>query len=202
MKKYGNEFKVGLFIVVCVIGLVAVTFATGKVNVKKEGYNLYVTFDEIAGLGKKAPVMLNGFEVGKVEDIQVSDTENSTKITLKLWLDRKAKVRDCAEISIKTMGLMGEKYIQIASHNGNFIKDGSTVAGKPYMDIDSLMDQTKILAEEARKLSANLNNTVEGNKDEIAVIIKNLETTSKNVEEMTADLKANPWKLLSKPKGK
>jgi len=202
MKKYGNEFKVGLFIVVCIIGLVVITFKTGKVNIKKEGYNLYVTFDEIAGLSKKAPVMLNGFEVGKVEDVQVSDSDDSTKITLKLWLDSKAKVRDSAEISIKTMGLMGEKYIQISSHNGKFLKAGSTLSGKAYMDIDSLMDQTKILTEEAKKLSANLNSTVEGNKDQIAGIIKNLEATSKNVEELTADLKANPWKLLSKPKGK
>lgn len=202
MKKYGNEFKVGLFIVICVIGLVAITFMTGKVNVKKEGYNLYVTFDEIAGLNKKAPVMLNGFEVGKVEDIQVSEDNDSTKITLKLWLDRKVKVRDSAEISIKTLGLMGEKYIQISSHRGKYIDDNAIICGKPYMDLDSLMDQTKILTEEAKKLSANLNNTVEGSKDEIAGIIKNLEATSKNVEELTADLKANPWKLLSKPKGK
>ncbi len=202
MKKYGSEFKVGLFIILCVIGLLIITFQTGKVNIKKEGYNLYVTFDEIAGLTKKAPVMLNGFEVGKVEDIQVFDTDNNTKITLKLWLDKKARVRDNAEVSIKTMGLMGEKYIQIASHSGNFIKPGSTIAGKPYMDLDSVMDQTKILAEEAEKLSANLNNTVEGNKDQIASIIKNLEETSKNVEELTADLKAHPWKLLVKPKGK
>ncbi|MFA5271270.1 MAG: MlaD family protein [Candidatus Omnitrophota bacterium] len=202
MKKYGNEFKVGLFIVICLIGLAVITFKTGKVNVKKEGYSLYVTFDEIAGLSKKAPVMLNGFEVGKVEDIQVSDTDDNTKITLKLWIDKKAKVRDSAEISIKTMGLMGEKYIQISSHSGKFINADTILCGKAYMDIDSLMDQTKILTEEAKKLSANLNNTVEGSKDEIAAIIKNLEATSKNVEELTADLKANPWKLLSKPKGK
>ena len=202
MKKYGNEFKVGLFIVLCLIGLGVITFKTGKMNIKKEGYYLYVTFDEIAGLSKKAPVMLNGFEVGKVEDVQVSDNEDNTKITLKLWIDSKAKVRDSAEISIKTLGLMGEKYIQISSHSGKFIHAGSTLSGKPYMDLDALMEQTKVLTEEAKKLSANLNNTVEGNKDEVSGIIKNLEATSKNVEELTADLKANPWKLLSKPKGK
>jgi len=201
MKKYGNEFKIGLFVLVCIGVLIFITFRTGKVDIKKDGYFLYTTFDEIAGLTKKAPVMLNGLEVGKVEDIIVNDDDDNTKITLKLWLPARIKVRETAVISIKTLGLMGEKYIQIASHEGNFIKPESTIIGKPYMDLDVLMEEAKAVTEEAKKLSANLNCTVAGNQDRITAIIKNLESTSKNVEELTADLKNNPWRLLSKPKG-
>lgn len=202
MKKYGNEFKVGLFALICICVLIFITFKTGKVNLKKEGYSLRVTFDEVAGLTAKAPVMLNGLEVGKVDDINVSYDKDNTKIILKLWLDSKAKVRDDAQVSIKTLGLMGEKYIQIASHSGNFMKPGQVIVGKPYMDLDAMMEEAKAVTEELKKLSANLNYTVEDNQDEITSIIKNLEATSQNVEELTADLKKNPWKLLSKPKGR
>lgn len=202
MKKYGKEFKVGLFVLISLGALVFITFRTGKVDIKRDGYFLYATFDEIAGLTKKAPVMLNGLEVGKVDDIAVSYDSDNTKITLKLWLPVSAKVREGAVISIKTLGLMGEKYIQIASHGGSFIKPESIIAGKPYMDLDVLMEEAKAATEEAKKLSANLNYTVSGNQDKISSIIKNLEVTSQNVEELTADLKNNPWKLLSKPKGR
>jgi phospholipid/cholesterol/gamma-HCH transport system substrate-binding protein len=200
MKKYGNEFKVGVFIVLCLLGLVYITFKTGKVNIRKGGYYLYTTFDEVAGLSKKAPVMLNGFEVGKVEEMKVSYDNDSTKIMIKLWLDSNAKVREDAAVSIKTLGLMGEKYIQISSQQGNFIKPDTVLSGKPYMDIDAMMEEAKALTEEAKKLAAGLNYTVEDNKERIAKIIKNLENTSANIEEMSMDLKAHPWKLLSKPK--
>lgn len=200
MKKSGNEFKVGVFIMICVLGLVYITFMTGKVNIKKDGYRLYVTFDEVAGLGKKAPVMLNGLEVGGVKNMKVSYDNDRTQIVLTLWLDGNAKVRSDAAISIKTLGLMGEKYIQITSQKGDFIKPETTLAGKPYMDLDAMMEQTKLLTDEAKKLAANLNYTVADNKERISNIIKNLEETSTNIEELSTDLKAHPWKLLSKPK--
>jgi phospholipid/cholesterol/gamma-HCH transport system substrate-binding protein len=200
MKKYGNEFKVGLFIILCILGLAYLTVKTGKLNIKKGGYYLYVAFEEVAGLGKKAPVMLNGLEVGKVEEMNVSYDNDKTKVVIKIWLNDNAKVRDDASVSIKTLGLMGEKYIQITSRQGNFIKPGTTLEGKPYMDLDAMMEQAKVLTDEAKNLAASLNYTVSDNKERISTIIKNLESTSSNVEELSADLKSHPWKLLSKPK--
>jgi ABC-type transporter Mla subunit MlaD len=95
---------------------------------------------------------------------------------------------------------MGEKYIQITSRQGNFIKPENKLEGKPYMDLDAMMEQAKVLTEEAKNLAASLNYTVSDNKQRISAIIKNLESTSNNIEELSADLKSHPWKLLSKPK--
>ena len=189
MKKYGNEFKVGLFVILCLLGFFYLTYSTGKLDIKKKGYNIYVVFDQVAGLQNKAPVMLNGLEVGKVEDIRLSYDQDSTKITLRLWLDSAAKVRENPEIAIKTLGLMGEKYIQISSTEGeNFIQPEAVVIGKPYVDLDALM--------------ASVNTTLDANKDSIGAIIKNFESTSKNFEEFSADVKRHPWKLLFRTKEK
>ena len=215
MKKYTNEFKVGIFFILCVAGLVYMSFATGKMDVKREGYHLFVVFDEIAGLDTKAPVMLNGREVGKVDGIDISYENDTTRIILTLWLPKEVNVWDEAVISIKTLGLMGEKYIQIASKQGTkFLEAGATVEGKPYMDLDVLMDEAQgvtkdvgtlvtnvnTLTDEVKKLASNLNYTVEGNQDKISEIVANLETTSANMEEFSADIKAHPWKLLFKEK--
>jgi phospholipid/cholesterol/gamma-HCH transport system substrate-binding protein len=214
MKKYSNEFKVGLFIVLCILGLFYLLLSTGKLNLKREGYHIYVVFDEAAGLAKKAPVMLNGFEIGKVDDIKISYDNDKTQVVLKLWLNNEAKIRENATVSIKTLGLMGEKYIQISSLNGeNFIKPEATLTGKPYMDLDALMEQAQNiakdtvakvngLADEVKKLAENLNYTVEDNKDRISQIIENLEATSRNFEEFSDDIKRNPWKILFKTKEK
>jgi phospholipid/cholesterol/gamma-HCH transport system substrate-binding protein len=151
--------------------------------------------------------MLNGLEVGKVDDINISYDNNNTLITLKLWLDSKAKVRQDAVVSIKTLGLMGEKFIQISSAgSGDFIAPGSILSGRQYLDIDALLEQaqlmTKDISTQVNKLVTNLNGTVEENKGSVAEIVKNLEATSKNFEEFSDDIKRHPWKLLIKTKEK
>jgi phospholipid/cholesterol/gamma-HCH transport system substrate-binding protein len=210
MKKYANEFKVGVFFILCVVGLFYLLFSTGKLDINKKVYHINVIFDEIAGLAKKAPVMLNGFEVGKVDDIRIAYDGDKTKIILRLLLEGNVKIRENAVVSIKTLGLMGEKYIQIASNEGvDFIQPGATLEGKPYQDLDALMEEAQIistnvqdLAGELKVLVKNFNSTVDSNKDTIDEIIKNLEVTSKNFEEFSADIKRNPWKLIFKQKEK
>lgn len=207
MKKYTNEFKVGLFVLFCLVGLFYISYRTGKMNIKKDGYYIYVLFDEVAGLEKKAPVMLNGLEVGKVEDIDISYENDKTQIVLKLWLEKQAKIRENPKVSIKTLGLMGEKYIQISSSEGkNFIAPGELIPGKPYLDLDALMEQaqaiSKDISKQIDKLLASLNTTLDENKDNLAQIIKNLGAASSNFEEFSEDIKKHPWKLLFKTKEK
>jgi phospholipid/cholesterol/gamma-HCH transport system substrate-binding protein len=207
MKKYNREFKVGLFVIFCLLALFYLIYSTGKLDIKKNGYHIYVIFDDIAALENKAPVFLNGLEVGKVDDIKIVYDNNKTRIMLKLWLKSRAKIRENPVISIKTLGLMGEKYIHILTmESENFVKPDTVLTGKPYLDLDMLMEQAQILSHEIsqqiNKLLITVTNTVDMNKDSISQIIKNLEVTSKNFEEFSADLKRHPWKLLFRTKEK
>lgn len=180
MKKNANEFKVGLFVMLCVLGLAYLVLSTGKLSLGKQSYPVYVTFNEVAGLDKKAPVMLNGLEVGKVDDIKLSYDDNQTRVVLTLALNKGVLVRENSEISIKTLGLMGEKYIQISSsRDQGFIEPGATIQGKPYADMDTLL--------------ASINATMDNNKDRMASITKNFEAFSN-------DIRRHPWKLLIKTK--
>ena len=205
--KNTNEFKVGLFFILCIFGLLYLAFSTGKLNFKKDGYHIYAVFDEVVGLQTKAPVMLNGLEMGKVEDIKVSYDQNKTQVVLKLWLDKKALIREHPVVSIKTLGLMGEKYIQISSSQGkDFVQPEAVLAGKPFLDMDELMGQAQSISKEVTgqisKLLATINGTVEDNKVSVGQIVKNLEASSRNFEEFSADIKRHPWKLLFKGKEK
>lgn len=217
MKKYGNEFKVGLFFILCLLGGFYLVYSTGKLDIKKDGYNVNVVFDEIAGLDKKAPVMLNGLEVGKVVDINARYTGDKTEMVLKLWLKRQAKIRKNPVISIKTLGLMGEKYIQISSSGGKgFVKPGETLSGQPYIDMDELIAKADSISEdiqgliknvngltdEVKKLAVNLNYTVEDNQDRITEIIKSLDTASNNMVLFSEDIKLHPWKLIFRTNNK
>ena len=151
--------------------------------------------------------MLNGLEVGKVDSVKIVYEEARTKLQLRLWLEATVKVRENPVISIKTLGLMGEKYIQIHSVEGErFLAPESVVAGKPYFDMEEMIEQangmiTK-LSNQVGSLVTTLNSTLETNKEGVTSIIKNLDSASKNLDEFSRDVKAHPWKLLIKGKGK
>jgi phospholipid/cholesterol/gamma-HCH transport system substrate-binding protein len=217
MKKFGNELRVGIFFILCVLGLLYLVFSTGKVHVRDEGYNIFVVFDDVSGLKQNSPVMVNGLEVGRVQEIDVLYDQGKTEVKLKLIIGRGIKIWDDPKVSIKTLGLMGEKFIQIASTEGEgFVKPGEVLKGTPAMDIDVLLEEAQgltgdvdslitnvnSLTDEVKKLAANLNYTVESNQDSITRIIKNLEGATGNFDEFSADLKRNPWKLLHKAKEK
>lgn len=237
MKKrtLSNELKVGLFFVLCIIGLIYMTLSTGKFHISQEGYNVYVVFDDISGLQKNSPVMLNGLEVGRVQELKVSRKDGAMKVALKILLVHGTKIWSDSEISIKTLGLMGEKYVHIKSMGkGEIIKPGTTLTGKSPGDMDKLFSEAEVLAKnvndlalEVKKLTINLNETVtenrghltksisnigeitdqikltlKSNEESLHNIIKNLDSTSTNLNELSADLKRNPWKLFFRSKEK
>jgi len=205
MKKINNEFIVGLFVIFSIVGLLYLTFSTGKVQLNKEGYYIYVVFNDAAGLQKNAPVMINGFEVGKINDIRLSYNNNKTEIMFRLYIDKNARIMENPVVSIKTLGLMGEKYIQITAKEGkDYVKPETVLYGKPFVDLDTLMDQAQVItrdiSQEVNKLVISLNSTVDNNKGNVDNILKNLESASKNFEEFSRDIKSHPWKLLTKTK--
>ncbi len=188
-KKFTNEFRVGLFVVLCLSGLFYMTYRTGKLDIREKGYYITVVFKEAGGTQKKAPVMLNGYEVGKVDSITPIYEEGKTAISMKIWMEEKAKIRKGSKFSIQMMGMMGEKYVHISSSDeAEFIVPGDTAQGEPYVDLSVLI--------------ANLNKAVDDNKGTIKNTVRNFETTSQNFQEFSDDLKRNPWKLLFRVKEK
>lgn len=203
MKKYGNEFKVGLFVTLCVLGLAYLVLSTGKLNFKKQGYYVYVAFNDISGLQTKAPVLLNGLEIGKVENIVVSYEGEDTLVKVKLWINQKEKIRTNSVASIKSLGLMGEKYVYIASsREKGFVLPEAMLLGKASIDLDVVLEQVQGISKDISRLLVSLDTVVSDNKGSVSNFMKNLEATSANLEEFSDDLKRHPWKLLMKGKEK
>jgi phospholipid/cholesterol/gamma-HCH transport system substrate-binding protein len=177
----------------------------------KSGYRVYVLFNDISGLNKNAPVMLNGMEVGRVEDMKIAFEPEKTRIRLQMLIRKDIRIPEGPVLSIKTLGIMGEKYVHIwaKKDNGNFINEGACLEGKTPADMDAIFIEAEAMAkamteltENLKTLSVSVNESLDSNKEAINRIIANMEGTSKNFEEFSADLKAHPWKLLFKKKEK
>jgi len=112
MTKYSHETVVGAFVV---IGLVAIAYMTVKLgNVSLLGddsYSLYAEFSSVSGLRVGNPVEIFGMEVGKVEGFRMDQEKKQVVVDLKIKTG--IEIYDDAIASVKTAGLIGDKYVSI-----------------------------------------------------------------------------------------
>jgi len=110
MKRFNLEVTVGLFVVLGLCALAYLSIRLGQLQIGRGNtYDLTAVFPTVAGLREGATVEVAGVQVGRVRDIQLADY--AAAVTLRL--DKKLQLQDDAIASIRTRGLIGEKYVRI-----------------------------------------------------------------------------------------
>lgn len=142
MKKNTLEVVVGLFMVAGFMALVYLALNLGEVPFLSQSstYVLRAEFDNVSGVKKGASVQVAGVVVGEVSDISLN--EDSLAI-LSLRLEKKLQVPLDSIASVKSQGIIGDKYIQI-SLGGDmdiFAEDGLIVDTESALDIESLISK-------------------------------------------------------------
>ena len=127
MKKYSNETIVGIFVIV---GMAAIGFMAVRLgNVSLFGdntYTLYAPFNSVSGLHIDNSVEMLGMEIGRVAGFRM-DQDKQQAIT-ELHIKKGIKVYDDAIASIKTAGLIGDKYVAIdPGGGGDLLGNGETI---------------------------------------------------------------------------
>jgi phospholipid/cholesterol/gamma-HCH transport system substrate-binding protein len=127
MKKYSNETIVGIFVV---LGLAAIGFMAVRLgNVSLFGdntYVLYAPFSTVSGLRVGNTVEMMGMEVGRVAAFRM-DQEKQQAIA-EFRIQKGVQVYDDAIASIKTAGLIGDKYVEIdPGGGGELLGNGETI---------------------------------------------------------------------------
>lgn len=208
MKNVTNEIKVGVMVIASVIVLLVLFYKMGNFDFTKEGYQVNVSFGFAGGIAKNAPVRLLGVEVGKVEKIDLQYGEE-TKVLLTLWLDEAAQLKMDAKAHVSSLGLMGEKYIELNPGSAKTppLQPGSVIVGEDPFQMETFTKSSGEIIEklskaltDIRSLTTNVDGMVTDNRDEIQKILVNVECTTDNLKELSGDLKRNPWKILTKPR--
>ena len=112
MKKFDAELSAGLFVILGIIALAFISIKLGKLEVIGRGeYTLYAEFEKAGGVKTGAAVEIAGVEVGKVKSVRL---DKNYEAMVELIISDKVKIQEDAIASIKTKGLIGEKYVQIS----------------------------------------------------------------------------------------
>ncbi len=111
MKKYSMETAVGLFVLAGLLCVGYLTVKLGKLEViGGDSYTVKARFIDVTGLKSGANVELAGVRIGRVDDVVLSPDKRAI---VALRIDKGVKLFDDAIVSIKTSGLIGDKYVKI-----------------------------------------------------------------------------------------
>jgi phospholipid/cholesterol/gamma-HCH transport system substrate-binding protein len=134
------ELIVGAFMIVGMLCLGYLSIKLGKVDVLgRRGYEVFAVFSDSGGLRSGAPVVIAGVEVGCVESIALKDYE----ARVVLQIDPGLQIHEDAIVSIKTSGLIGEKFVQISAGAADeIIKPGGRIRQtESAVDIEALISK-------------------------------------------------------------
>jgi phospholipid/cholesterol/gamma-HCH transport system substrate-binding protein len=110
MKRFNLEITVGLFVVLGLAALAYLSIKLGQIQIGSGNtYTLTAVFSTVAGLQPGAGIEVAGVQIGRVEKIDLQDFE--ARVTLRL--DTSVQLQEDAIASIRTRGLIGEKYVRI-----------------------------------------------------------------------------------------
>lgn len=111
MKKFDIELVVGIFILIGIFALGYISIKLGKLElIRGEGYNVYAEFEKAGGVKPGAVVEIAGVEVGKVKSIRLDENYQAL---VEIRILGNIKLQEDSIASIKTKGIIGEKYISI-----------------------------------------------------------------------------------------
>ena len=134
------ELGVGLFMVAGILALACLSMNLGRVDVLgRQGYVVNADFPTVGGLKAGSAVEIAGVEVGRVESIGLKDYQ--ARVALRI--DDAVKLQDDSIASIKTKGLIGEKFIQISPGGSDKLMppDGRISEVEAPVDIEELLSK-------------------------------------------------------------
>jgi phospholipid/cholesterol/gamma-HCH transport system substrate-binding protein len=199
------EIKSGILITASLTLFLVLTFAVGKFTGGKSR-TWQVRFGYVSGLEKNAPVYFAGHEVGKVDRIEVTNGEERP-ILVTVRIPEKIELREDSEVFIDTLGLMGEKFVELTPGTGNspLLNSEPLLQGTDPVPMYLLVQKMNLLADRMDVMTASLNPVVEqlngvlkGQEEEISKMIANFHEASANIRDMTHELKFRPWRLVRK----
>jgi phospholipid/cholesterol/gamma-HCH transport system substrate-binding protein len=138
-----SKIKVGLVITIAfLILLVAVFFAGNIQNIFLKKAELKIQFKDVVGLRKGAPVWILGLEEGSVKNITLDPTYGVI-VTIVVNKNALGFVKKDSRAAILTMGLLGDKYIELStgSPQEEPIRSGEMIQGSSEMGLREVMGQ-------------------------------------------------------------
>ncbi len=195
------ELKVGIFVFVGLIILAIFILSIGGFKTWSSGYRININFNFVNGVKVGAPVRFSGVDVGEVKRVSLSfvPEESRSNVRLGIWLRNNIKIPVDSSVWVNTLGLLGEKYVEIMPGNNyaSCLKANESLTGKDPLPMHQIFNRAENI----------LHNLDEG----IARIVNKEGSLGKliydddiynQLDALVTDIRNHPWKLFYKTREK
>jgi phospholipid/cholesterol/gamma-HCH transport system substrate-binding protein len=141
MKQSNLELSVGAFVLLGIAAIVWFAMQAGTgITIGGLTYEVTARFTNIGGLKPGNQVFIAGVPVGRVEKI---DLDSRYAAIVHLLVKQEVHLPSDTLASIKTSGLIGDKYIALApgADSGNLPPGGTITDTEPALDLESLISR-------------------------------------------------------------
>ena len=195
------ELKVGIFVFIGLVILTAFILSMKDFKSMTAGYELNFIFNFANGVKIGAPVRFAGVDVGEIKEINFVTRADDPKPKVRIVgsVKKEIKVPVDSTVWVNTLGLLGEKYIEIMPG-----KDSSNVllAKQALVGVDPIpMQEVSVLAKD---IATHLDESIKKIINKEGTIGKLLydDKIYNELDAMITDLRKHPWKLFIKTKEK
>jgi len=147
-----TAFRVGVLVVLALLCLSAGIFLIGdKDFLFSSTYRLKADFQSVAGLNNGAEVRIGGIHQGTVKEIDLpSQPDGKVTVVMNLRSPTRNLIKKDSRASIKTEGLLGDKYVEISfgSPMAEPVGNDDTIASETPKDVT---EETRALTNEAHE---------------------------------------------------
>lgn len=187
MRSMTPEVRVGLLTIIAGFALLYLSLKTAGMTIFQRGEAMSFTiyFNSVAGIEERAKVKLSGVEIGYISGIDLADS----KAKIIVSLTRPADIRTDAMATIRTAGLLGERYIEIVQgkKTSPLLKNGETLTRtEDAAEISEMMAKLSGAMDDIKAITNSIKNavgTMEGEQS-LKNILKNMDLASANIEAM------------------
>ena len=141
MKRASIETAVGIFVFIGILCVGYLTIKLGKMELfDKDHYMLKARFDSVTGLKTGSRVELAGVQIGKVEAIALDPERLVAEVQMRI--QGNVHLADDVIASVKTSGLIGDKYIKLSPGGSSVI----LAPGDTIIETESALDLEEIIS--------------------------------------------------------
>ena len=140
MNRRKFEFYVGLFVIIGFVSIGYLVIVLGEVSLfPQKYYSLHGYFSSVSGLKNGATVEMAGVKIGQVDSISIDRERQVAKVVFRI--NQEMTLTDDVIASIKTSGIIGEKYIDISPGGSDILlEDGDEIYDtESVVDLESLV---------------------------------------------------------------
>jgi phospholipid/cholesterol/gamma-HCH transport system substrate-binding protein len=142
MKKMNLEMIVGVFLLAGFISFSWLAVKMGDINpFEQKTYPLTARFTSISGLKEGSVIELAGVTIGKVHRIELDTGDYEAVVHLQI--DNRVELQDDSIASIRTAGIIGDKFIKLTPGGSEIILEAGDVIEEtePSISLEELVSK-------------------------------------------------------------